>query len=143
MAFPSHDLTTAALPLTRPLLILQLHQRLPTRRPTMNITNSLHLLRCLPPQLMPQHAVNPHLRLRSPLARQLQGHLKHFLRRRNDIHDPVRERLLACPAVRFEDHFPRDLWPQFEAWEGANAVKVQAEVYWWLYMAYQLTEQLY
>ena len=44
---------------------------------------------------------NPHLRLRSPLARQLQGHLKHFLRRRNDIYDPVRERLLGCPAVRF------------------------------------------
>jgi len=81
---------------------------------------------------MPQHAIEPHLRLRR--------RLKHLLRRRNDIHDPIRERLFARPAVRFKEHFPRDLRPQFEPWQRADAVEVQAEAYWWLCMSYKLTE---
>lgn len=118
----------------------------------MHIADLLKIPNRLPPQLGPQNAIyptqtvshlsqqdtifglvsqnhhSPHLGLRRPLLRNLQRNLKHFLRSRNRVDEPIGERLLTRPPMGLQQHLSRNLRPELEAGERTNALEVKAEI---------------
>lgn len=97
----------------------------------MDIANSPEFARRLTPKLIPQHRINAHLRSPSNLSRKLKRFFKHNLRRRNLIHDPILECLLARPSMRFQQHLACDLRRKLQPRKRADAVEVEAKIYWW------------
>jgi hypothetical protein len=94
----------------------------------MDIGNTLQLLRCLSPKLIPQQTIHSHLSPSLNAPRLLQRLLQHLLRLSNLVHYPILKCLLSRPLVRLEQHLARDLRPEFETGEESYTGEVETEV---------------
>jgi len=95
----------------------------------MHVTDAFKLLGGLAPELIAQQRIHAHLRLWGPQPSHAQRRLQHVLRVGDLVDDAIRQRLLAGPAVRLQQHLARDLRAQLEARQRADAVEVQPQIH--------------